>query len=68
MGAVPPTLKTNARAATRALNASNQTLRKERSDIDSLIGLKTQQTPEMFLTPGYPSSLNRVDSSEGGDF
>ena len=47
MGAVPPTLKTNARAATRALNASNQTLRKERSDMDSLFTIPAGGEPRL---------------------
>lgn len=47
MGAVPPTLKTNARAATRALNASNQTLRKERSDMDSLFTIPASGEPRL---------------------
>ena len=47
MGTVPPALTTNARAATRALNASNQTLRKERSDMDSLFTIPASGAPRL---------------------
>ena len=53
MGAVPPTLKTNARAATRALSVKTHPLLRERSDMVSLSqaqrGLKPDCLPLHIL-------------------